>query len=355
MAKGKIVYIASTNLEPIANVVTSMGQSASKKDKPDVLANKIKAISTDATGVEAEMLVGKTFYAAGQKKTGTMPNRGAANATLNAGGSYVIPQGYHNGSGKVTANSLASQTLATATAAQILSGQTAWVNGNKITGSMSSKGAQVYTPSTVNQTIGAGQYLSGVQTISGDPNLLAKNIKSGVKIFGVTGTLAYIPTATYLLKSGVFQNSDTFVKISALDDFNFWTSSTQLYIANLSSYPNYGAMVTNKEYDLTLQKRVRVLFGGTNSTRMGVLLGVINKSNLSNITFNDIYNKAIASNKFSAISYLDREYANGQISSGEILTVDVSSLSGNYVVMLCIRNTYHESFYIYIKDIYFED
>ena len=40
---------------------------------------------------------------------GTMPNRGAVTATLNAGGSYTIPKGYHNGSGKVTANSLATQ------------------------------------------------------------------------------------------------------------------------------------------------------------------------------------------------------------------------------------------------------
>ena len=40
---------------------------------------------------------------------GTMPNRGAVTATLNAGGSYTIPAGYHNGSGKVTANSLATQ------------------------------------------------------------------------------------------------------------------------------------------------------------------------------------------------------------------------------------------------------
>ena len=66
--------------------------------------------------------------------TGTMANRGAITSNLNAGGSYTIPAGYHNGSGKVTANSLASQTSATATSADILTGKTAWVNGNKLTG-----------------------------------------------------------------------------------------------------------------------------------------------------------------------------------------------------------------------------
>ena len=37
-----------------------------------------------------------------------MANRGAVSATINPGGSYTIPAGYHNGSGKVTANSVIS-------------------------------------------------------------------------------------------------------------------------------------------------------------------------------------------------------------------------------------------------------
>ena len=34
-----------------------------------------------------------------------MTNRGAVSKSLNPGSSYTIPAGYHNGSGKVTANS----------------------------------------------------------------------------------------------------------------------------------------------------------------------------------------------------------------------------------------------------------
>lgn len=49
------------------------------------------------------------------------------------------------------------------------------------------KAAATYTPGTSNQTIGANQYLSGAQTIKGDSNLVAGNIRSGVSIFGVTG------------------------------------------------------------------------------------------------------------------------------------------------------------------------
>lgn len=50
--------------------------------------------------------------------------------------------------------------------------------------------AKTYTPGTSNQVIAAGKYLSGAQTIKGDVNLVAENIKSGVSIFGVNGTAA---------------------------------------------------------------------------------------------------------------------------------------------------------------------
>ena len=53
---------------------------------------------------------------------------------------------------------------------------------------LTTKAAATITPSTTNQTIAAGQYLTGVQTIQGDANLIPENIASGVSIFGITGT-----------------------------------------------------------------------------------------------------------------------------------------------------------------------
>ena len=76
---------------------------------------------------------------------------------------------------------------ANATAGNILNGKTAYVNGAKVTGNIPSKAAATFTPSTSNQTISAGQYLSGAQTILGDADLISANILSGKNIFGIPG------------------------------------------------------------------------------------------------------------------------------------------------------------------------
>lgn len=82
----------------------------------------------DATTEPEEVLSGNVFYNNDGRKEGTMPNRGAVSASLNAGASYTIPEGYHDGAGKVAANSLASQVseanFGNATAADVASGKT---------------------------------------------------------------------------------------------------------------------------------------------------------------------------------------------------------------------------------------
>ena len=82
---------------------------------------------------------------------------------------------------------------ANAASGDILNGKTGYVGGQKVTGNIQSKSAATYTPGTADQTIASGQYLSGAQTVKGDANLVAGNIKSGVQIFGVSGSLS-VPT-----------------------------------------------------------------------------------------------------------------------------------------------------------------
>lgn len=77
---------------------------------------------------------------------------------------------------------------ATAISDDILLNKTAYVKGEKVIGTIVSKEAQTYTPSIENQIINDKQYLQGQQTILGDVNLIAENIRAGVTIFNVVGS-----------------------------------------------------------------------------------------------------------------------------------------------------------------------
>ena len=79
---------------------------------------------------------------------------------------------------------------------QMLAGVSGYSKGVLVTGTIPSKGAATYTPGTTNQTIASGQYLSGTQTIVGDTDLNAENIKSGIDLFGIEGTYTSDATAT---------------------------------------------------------------------------------------------------------------------------------------------------------------
>lgn len=98
---------------------------------------------------------------------------------------------------------------ATATASDILSGKTVYVKGSKITGTISSQAAQTITPGTSDKTIASGKYLSGTQTIKGDVNLVAGNIKSGVSIFGVSGSYSGSSSSSPSLQSKTVTPSES--------------------------------------------------------------------------------------------------------------------------------------------------
>ena len=193
--------------EQIANLE---GQVESLTSTKEQLESTINDLNTEiaslkekqATGnaTVADVLEGKTFSnSSNVGLTGKMPNRGAINQSLNAGGSYTIPAGYHNGSGKITANSLASQTSATATAANILSGKTAWVNGSKITGTMVNRGVLNWSGSNTTYSVPAGYYSGG--TINSKPSYTAGynaghstalSVKTkSLTVTGVSGTASF--------------------------------------------------------------------------------------------------------------------------------------------------------------------
>ena len=166
--------------------------------------------TSDATAKSSDILKDKTAYVDREKITGNIESKeattytpGTSNQTISSG-QYLNGDQTIKGDSNLVANNIKKNSSifgvsgtftsdATATSSNILSGKTGYVNGSKVTGNISSKSAAIYTPGTSNQTISSGQYLSGNQTIKGDSNLVASNIKQGVSIFGITGT--YKPLA----------------------------------------------------------------------------------------------------------------------------------------------------------------
>ena len=171
----------------------------------DVTVNAIPQAYQDVSSVTAvagDVLSGKIFVtSSGAVTTGEMPNNGAVNKTLTAQEqNYTIPKGYHSGTGSVSISpesktatpAKAQQTIsptagkvltsvvvepipaqyvdtsdATATAAQILDGATAYVDGEMVEGTMPNNGAVTETlnTATTSYTVPAG-YHSGTGKVS---------------------------------------------------------------------------------------------------------------------------------------------------------------------------------------------
>ena len=101
-----IIAIVGTNAA--SSNPPSNGVSYSKNSQTTVegalndLYNKANYGNANAKHI----LKDKTALVEGIEITGTMPNRGAISKTISSGGTYIIPSGYHSGSGKVTCKSV---------------------------------------------------------------------------------------------------------------------------------------------------------------------------------------------------------------------------------------------------------
>lgn len=132
----------------------------------------------------------------------------------------------------------------TALASDILLGKTAYAEGKKITGIIESKESQTYIPSTSQQIIQSGQYLAGDQIIIGDVNLLSSNIKKGISIFGVDGTLDSGSSGT-IVDNRIM---DTTSMTSSSEVFEYLKQGEDCYVSNINDNTKYEKITDNYDF-----------------------------------------------------------------------------------------------------------
>jgi len=111
------------------------------------------ADTSDATASAAEILATKTAYKNGSKITGTMPNRAGTNITVSGKAGTNIPTGFYDGSGKAVLDSTSASNLV---ANNIRNGVTILgVEGTMSPEDELTVGAITVTPSTIQQIITA--------------------------------------------------------------------------------------------------------------------------------------------------------------------------------------------------------
>lgn len=188
MAISKVVYGGDVLIDLTADTVKAdkllKGYTAHGADGETVTGTcTFDANTQDATATEAEILAGKTAYNKGVKVTGKMPNNGAVNGTISTkAGVYTVPQGYHDGSGKV-------QISATEQAKIIPGNIRDGVSILGVTGTMSgSEGIKAQsksvTPSTKEQTVlpdSGYTHLSQV-TVAAIPYVESNNSAGGITV-----------------------------------------------------------------------------------------------------------------------------------------------------------------------------
>lgn len=186
--KNKVIYNGTVLIDLTADTVTA-DKILTTYTAHDKTGNIITGTcdfdvnSRDATVGVAEILKGKTAYAAGKKLTGTMPNNGAVALTIDTvAGVVKIPQGYHDGSGTVK---ILTTEQAKLIAENIKQGITILgVTGTLEPSSNIKVTTKTVTPAATKQTITAGEgydYMSEV-TVEAIPYAETDNAQGGITV-----------------------------------------------------------------------------------------------------------------------------------------------------------------------------
>ena len=185
MAISKVIYGGNTLIDLTADTIVAdkllKGYTAHGADGEVINGTcDFDCNTQDATASAAEILTGKTAYNKATKITGTMKNNGAVTGTISTKeGVYTVPQGYHDGSGKVGIDPTEQAKI---TANNIRNGVTILgVTGTMSTTEGAKPQAKSVTPSTSAQTVlpdTGYNYLSQV-TVAAIPYVESDNSAGG--------------------------------------------------------------------------------------------------------------------------------------------------------------------------------
>jgi len=135
-----------------------------------------------------------------------------------------------------------SDSAGNATPEHVLAGKTFSNDaGTDLTGTMPNHGAKIITPSTVNQAIPAG-YHNGQGYVVGSPNLIPANIKNGVNIFGVVGSLPNVDDVVLTSYPGTFAGID--------NDYIYTTDDPRGVDHGIWRYNHAGTLISSRSFVL---------------------------------------------------------------------------------------------------------
>lgn len=242
---------AWVNGEKITGVMPNIG-----KEEDELLCGETHQISTgyhDGTGfvkaknlfdqtkasIAAEDLrTGSDCWANGEHIYGNMTDNGKVSATLTAGESYIVPEGFHNGEGKITAKTLASQTPGNATGGELVEGRTAWVNGVQIVGTITSNPAEeIILPLNGSYNIPNG-YHTGL-------GMITQNIPSKEgQMIAPTKDPQTIPLAGYYMEGDI--------TVAGVSGLNYQKSTNAVKDSAGTNISNYPMTVTSGQCKIYL-------------------------------------------------------------------------------------------------------
>lgn len=203
-----------TDLTSVANAIRTKGGTSGNLTFPSGFVSAIGAIAADCNAAAADIRAGKTAYVGNSKVTGTATEKAAASYPVSSSDQTIAAGQILAGAQtikKVTTANIAENNIkagvtvkvgdvddddritgvtgtftadANADSSDIVSGKSAYVNGVKVNGSIQPVSETTYNTSSSDQSIAAGKYLSGKQTIKAvkTSNITAANIKRGVTV-----------------------------------------------------------------------------------------------------------------------------------------------------------------------------